>query len=135
MVAGKMERGDILEAEHQDFDGLESRLRNKEESRAIPRFLDRQLGGFAELEKMDGRGTVKFWACPIVSKRHLQCLWDMQVETLSRRWRHRIWLLGRCWATGTCGHQHQQTDTIFKNGHGWCHRGGVQGVGGLQTCS
>lgn len=87
-------------------------MRNKEESRAIPRFLDRQLGGFTELEKMDGRGTVKI-KCPIVSKRHLQCLWDMQVETLSRWWEAPDVALGRCWATGTCGHQHQQTDTIF----------------------
>lgn len=34
-------------------------MRNKEELREIPRFLDRQLGGFTELEKMDARGTVK----------------------------------------------------------------------------
>ena len=34
---------------------------------------------------MDGRGTVKI-KCPIVSRQHLLCLLDTQVETLSRQW-------------------------------------------------
>lgn len=34
---------------------------------------------------MDGRGKVKI-KCPIVSKQHLQCPWDMHMETLSRQW-------------------------------------------------
>lgn len=103
-------------------------MRNKEESRTIPRFLDRQLGGFTELEKMDGRGTIKI-KCPVVSKQHLQRLWDMQVDILSRQWEVRSVALGRCWARATSGHQHQQTDKILKNRRGWCHGGAVQEVG------
>ena len=104
-------------------------MRNKEESRAIPRFLDRQLVGFTELEKMDGRGTIKI-KCAVVSKQHLQRLWDMQVDILSRQWEVRSVALGRCWARATSGHQHKQTDKIFKKQAWMVSWGSCAGGGG-----
>lgn len=110
-------------------------MRNKEESRAIPRFLDRQLGGFAELEKMDGRGTVKSevphseQAASAVPVGHAGGGSPEQAGG-----RHRTWLWGDAGPRVRVGISTSRQTQFFKNaGMDGVIGGGVQGWGPRTT--
>ena len=67
--------------------GWMSRVKNEEESRAAPKFLGNWVDLLSWKRWRWGWRTglmVKIKG-PIVSKQHLQCPWDMQMETLSRQ--------------------------------------------------